>query len=369
VSASAGSGLGAPPRPRTYTRAVPSEDQVVRYVDVAGRPVAYAALGSGPPLVLGGWWSGHLALDWASARFRRFVERLTARFTVVRYDRPGTGLSDRTAPMPRTGEEEAAVVAGLADALGLDRFSLLGGSSGSVVAVWCAASLGPRVERLVLYGSFAHGQDIAPPSAREAMVDVVRRHWGLGSRALADVFTPSATAEERAELARAQRAVMEPDEAADALAAVYELDCREQLAALAAVPTLVVHRRDDRAIPAALGEDVAHRVPGATYLELPGQDHFPWFGDAVVVADVARAHLEGKDPRAVVAARSPGAALTDRELEILRLVAAGRTDDEIAEQLVLSPHTVHRHVSNIRSKLGVSSRAAAAAWSARHADL
>ena len=342
---------------------------MVHHVDVEGRSVAYAALGAGPPLLLGGWWSGHLALDWGNPRFRRFVERLTARFTVVRYDRPGTGLSDRTASPPGSATEEVAVVEGVADALGLRRFSMLGGSSGSVVAVWCAAALSERVESLVLYGSFARGRDVADPAARAAMVDVVRRHWGLGSRALADVFMPSATAEERADFARFQRVAMTPDEAADALAAVYALECRDQLESLASVPTLVLHRRGDRAIPLALGEDVARRVPGATFVELPGQDHLPWCGDAMVVADATLAHLEGKDPRAVVVARSSGAALTPRELEVLRLVAAGRTDAEIAEQLVLSSHTVHRHVSNVRTKLGVSSRAAAAAWAARHADL
>jgi LuxR family maltose regulon positive regulatory protein len=64
--------------------------------------------------------------------------------------------------------------------------------------------------------------------------------------------------------------------------------------------------------------------------------------------------------------RREPAILTPRELEVLRLVAEGLSDPEIAARLVLSEHTVHRHVANIRSKLRQPSRAAAAAYAARN---
>ncbi|WP_199424776.1 alpha/beta fold hydrolase [Actinotalea solisilvae] len=348
------------------------DEQRVHHADVGGRSVAWAATGSGPPLVVAGWWSSHLAVDWRDARFRRFVTRLGEHARVVRYDRPGTGLSARDGPPPASFAEEVAVLTGLVGALGLDEVAMLGASSGAGVAAGAAAELSvrrPRVTHLVLYGGYARGTDVASDAARAAMLDVVRGHWGLGSRVLADVFMPSASAAERDRFARSQRTLGTPEEAAAQLRHAYALDARAVLPALGAVPTLVLHRRGDRAIPFALGEDLAARVPNARLVALAGEDHLPWLGDATAVVDATVAHLEGRAARPTSSPGRSDRALTPRELEVLRLVAAGLTDAEIARELVLSPHTVHRHVANVRTKLGVTSRAAAAAWAARHAGL
>jgi pimeloyl-ACP methyl ester carboxylesterase/DNA-binding CsgD family transcriptional regulator len=335
--------------------------------------VAWTATGTGPPLVVAGWWSSHLAVDWRGARFRQFVSRLGEHVQVVRYDRPGSGLSDRDGPPPASLAEEVAVLTGLVDAIALDRFAMFGASSGAAVAAGTAAALSTerpgRVTGLVMYGGYARGADIASTEGRTALLDVVRGHWGLGSRVLADVFMPSASATERDHFARLQQTFGSPEEAVAQLQHVYELDARAILPALAAIPTLVLHRRDDRAIPFALGEDLAARIPNAQLLALSGHDHFPWLGDPKAVLDATLAHLAGQEVRATTGAAGSEAALTARELEVLRLVAAGLTDAEIAGQLLISAHTVHRHVSNVRTKLGVTSRAAAAVWAARHAGL
>ena len=340
---------------------------------MAGRSVAWTATGTGPPLVVAGWWSSHLGVDWRDARFRHFVNRLGEHVQVVRYDRPGAGLSDRDGPPPASLDEEVAVLTGLVDVIGLDGFAMFGASSGAPVAAGAAAALSAerpgRVTGLVMYGGYARGADIASADARTAMVDVVRSHWALGTRVLADVFMPSASATERDHFARLQRTLGTPEEAADQLQHAYGLDARAILPALAETPTLVLHRRDDRAIPFALGEDLAARIPNAAFLALSGRDHFPWLGDARAVVDATLAHLAGRDVRPTTGAGGSEVALTARELEVLRLVAAGLTDAEIAGHLVLSAHTVHRHVSNIRVKLGVTSRAAAAVWAARHGGL
>lgn len=341
-------------------------DQVVRYAEVAGRTVAWSEVGEGPAVVVGGWWCSHLAVDWRDELFRRFTATLAERHRVIRYDRPGAGLSDRDGPSPRTREEEVAVLVGLADAIGLERMSVLGASSGAVVAAATAAAHPDRVERLVVYGGYAHGADVASPSARAALVDVVRRHWGLGSRMLADVFMPGATAQERATFATYQRQVAPAETAAAELERVYDHDARDVLGTIRA-PTLVLHRRDDRAIPFALGQDLAARIPGARFEALEGADHFPWRGAGAAVARAVAAFLAGEDLEAPSGESPPAGvdSLSRRELEVLDLVADGLTDAQIAERLTLSPHTVHRHVSNIRTKLGVPSRAAAAARAAR----
>jgi pimeloyl-ACP methyl ester carboxylesterase/DNA-binding CsgD family transcriptional regulator len=338
------------------------EDQVVRHITVGGDGVAYSVVGTGSPLLVAGWWCSHLTLNWQDPDFRGYLSRLAERHTVVRYDRPGCGASDRTGTTPEDLDAEIAVMAGLLDALGLDRVAVVGASSAAAAAAGLAATRPATVERLVLYGSFARGEDIASPAARAMMLDVISGHWGLGSRLLADVFIPGATNDEREAFAQLQRQSATREQAARSLAAAYALDATDHLAVLT-VPTTVLHRKDDRAVPFALGVDVARQIRGSRFVELEGEDHFPWRGDAAAVADATLRALGHHVPAKPT---PPGAdAVTDREREILRLVADGLTDAQIGERLMLSPHTVHRHIANARTKLGVRSRAAAAAALAR----
>jgi DNA-binding CsgD family transcriptional regulator len=142
-------------------------------------------------------------------------------------------------------------------------------------------------------------------------------------------------------------------------------DVRDQLA-LVKAPTLVVHRREDRAVPYRLGREVAAGITGATLVPLEGSAHFPWAGDADSVVRALSGVLTTEDPPERPAREELVAALLSRrEREVLTLVANGLTDGEIAEQLIVSPHTVHRHVANIRHKLGRGSRTAAVAEAAR----
>jgi pimeloyl-ACP methyl ester carboxylesterase/DNA-binding CsgD family transcriptional regulator len=347
--------------------------QTIRFVDVGARRVAVGTVGEGPPVIIGGWWMSHLEHDWRNSDFRRFVQALGRYRTVIRYDRPGTGLSaDGLAP-PATLAEELAVLTGVLDALRLERIGLYAASSGGPVACALAAARPAAVERLVLYGSYADGTEIADAAARETILGVVRTHWGLGSRVLADIFMPTGGADERAAFAEYQREVASPELAAAALEAVYSYDVREVLTDISA-PTTVVARSGDSAIPARLGTELAAAIPGAELTVLDGIEHLPWRGDAAAAATAILTGLGVRDPQVDIPAgpeqdpaEQPAAdtELTERELEVLRLVALGRSDREIAEELVLSPHTVHRHVANIRTKLRLPSRAAAAAHAAR----
>jgi pimeloyl-ACP methyl ester carboxylesterase/DNA-binding CsgD family transcriptional regulator len=333
-------------------------DQVVRHARVLGEDVAYSIVGEGPPVVIGGWWCSHLALNWEDPTFRDYVSRIADRHSVVRYDRPGTGVSARGGRVPTDLADEVAVFAGLLDALELRRVDIIGASSGGATAAAYAAACPDRVAHLILYGAFARGAEIAPEAARAAMLDAVSGHWGLGSRLLADVFVPGASNTEREAFAAFQRQSASPELARESLAAAYRLDASSALAGLR-TPTTVLHRRDDRAVPFALGVDVAKRVRHAHFVALEGEDHFPWHGDRQAVADETLRALGHRVPQRRL---PPGPqALTAREREVLKLVAEGLTDAEIGELLVLSPHTVHRHVANARIKLGVRSRAAAAA--------
>jgi pimeloyl-ACP methyl ester carboxylesterase/DNA-binding CsgD family transcriptional regulator len=344
---------------------VSSHSQLVRFAEVKGRRVAWAAVGEGPPIVLGPWWMSHLELDWANPRCRQFISALARHRTVIRYDRPGTGLSDRDGPPPVTLDDEVGLLAGVVDAVGAGSVVVFAGSAGGPIAVRYAAAHPRRVERLVLYGSYLNGAAIGDPASRELLLDLIRRHWGLGSRVLADVLIPGATAAERDAFVAFQRASAPAELAARLLDATYTFSV-EDVAGEVRSPTAVLHRRNDRAIPFELGRQLAARIPDASFLALEGVDHLPWYGDA---AAVVRAVLEfvGIDrPHGQLGARrAPDTDLSARELEILQLVAAGLSDAEIAERLVLSPHTVHRHVANIRTKLRLPSRAAAVAHATR----
>ncbi|HEY5882518.1 MAG TPA: alpha/beta fold hydrolase, partial [Nakamurella sp.] len=338
------------------------EDQVVRTATVAGDTLAYSVVGDGPPVVIGGWWCSHLRLNWQDRLFREFFFRLASRHSIIRYDRPGSGASGPDGAIPHGLDDEVAVMAGVVDALGLERFGLVGASSGAATAAAYTAARPHQVNRLVLYGSFARGADIAPDAARTALLEVIATHWGLGSRLLADVFVPGSSADERDAFARFQRQSATREQAVRSLTASYAMDVTDHLARVP-VPTCVIHRRDDRAVPFALGADVARRVRGSTFVALDGVDHFPWRGDADAVAD---AMLRGLGHRIPTRPTIPGPdAITEREREVLVLVADGLTDAQIADRLTVSPHTVHRHIANARTKLGVRSRAAAAATLAR----
>jgi pimeloyl-ACP methyl ester carboxylesterase len=326
-------------------------DQQIRFCEVDGRRIAYATAGEGPPLVLPAYWGSHLELEWTFPEFRAFISALAADRTVIRYDRLGTGLSDRVRP-ERPGVE--AELRTLEAVIG-DRgpVSLLGISWGACVAAAYAARR--PVEALAMVGGFAHGADAAPEPLREAILATVRAHWGTGSRLLSDVWVPGAGTATRDDFAALQRAAADAETAAAMLEAIYATDVRGVLADIDA-PTLVIHRRDDKAIPFEMGRDLAARIPGARLIALDGEIHLPWLGDreSVLVAlgaQQAEPVLDGP--------------LSPREQEVLRLIAAGLSDAEIAERLIVSPHTVHRHVANIRTKLRQPSRAAAAAHAVR----
>jgi pimeloyl-ACP methyl ester carboxylesterase/DNA-binding CsgD family transcriptional regulator len=346
------------------------EEQTIRFTSERGRRIAWAQSGDGPPLLLSGWWMSHLELNWQEPRFRALVEGLGRHRTVIRYDAPGTGASaDGRLPSGSIEDEEMALAA-VAAAAGAIPADLLAASSGAPVGVAYAAANPERVRKLVLYGGYASGSGIADAGTREEIARLVREHWGLGSRVLADMFMPTADGGERQAFVEYQRRVASAESAAGGLERVYDFDVAAQLGQVQ-VPSVVLHRREDRAIPFELGRELAAGLPDARFIALDGADHYPWFGDSeqmlraalhalgIEAADVPEVRRENGRP-------DPGVEdLTERETEVLALVASGLSEREIAERLVLSPHTVHRHVANVRTKLGLPTRAAAAAAAAR----
>jgi pimeloyl-ACP methyl ester carboxylesterase/DNA-binding CsgD family transcriptional regulator len=352
-------------QPLSQGAQAPAPHRQVRFcTGPQGVRIAYATVGRGPALLVPAAWISHLELLWQDPAYRAFFGPLAADRMVVQYDRPGCGLSGAW-PGPQGLETDMAVLEAVADHLGLERFDLLGISLGVPVSVAFAARFPQRVGRLILYGGFADGRQIAAPDVRLAMLDMIRAHWGLGSELLADVFLPEGSAETKALFARLQRAAASADSAVEVLAQCYETDVTDLLARVSA-PTSVLHRRDDRAIPYRAGRELAAQIPGAQLVTLPGRSHFPFVGEAAVVVRAIREFL-GDPPGAPPP--GPAGELTARQRQVAALIAEGMTNRQIATRLGIEERSAEGHVERIRHRLGVSSRAQIAAWWARRSPV
>ena len=117
-----------------------TQGAAIRFLRFAGRRVAYAVTGDGPPLVAPAWWVSHLELDWGDQTFRRLWESVGEGYTVVRYDRLGVGMSDREVRVEDlTLDSEVALLRAVLDELALEKVVLVGGSSGGCAAIAFAA--------------------------------------------------------------------------------------------------------------------------------------------------------------------------------------------------------------------------------------
>ena len=333
----------------------------IRYCATPAGRVAYSVTGRGPALLCDSGWVTHLTGQLTLFSFGAFLGRLAERFTVIRYDKPGCGLSDRDVTDLSLDSQVTAAMA-VADAARARRFSLFGASQGGQLAATIAARHPDRVDSLVLYGTCADGSALAPAEVRESIVALMRAHWGLGSKMLTGIFIPDPDPGEVETLRQLQRSTASAEVAGGLLEAYYQSDITGLLPDVRA-RTLVLHREADPATGFALGRQVAMLIPGATLVPLPGTSHLYYHGEWAAVLEAMLGFLAGAG---VGAGRAGGPRLTSRELEVARLVADGLTNQAIASRLSVAPRTAEAHVENIRRKLEVRSRAQIAAWVARN---
>jgi pimeloyl-ACP methyl ester carboxylesterase len=253
-------------------------EQQIRFCTASdGLRLAYSIVGQGPALVVPPPWISHQELGWQEPVYRRFWERLANHHTLVCYDRPGTGLSDRT-QTEFSLDLDVQNLETVIDHLKLKRLALLGYSWGGPVAVAYTAKYPRRVSHLILYGTYARGAAITTDEVKSSLISLVRAHWGIGSKVLADLFTPGADAAGIESWAKYQRECTTPEIAAKILDQVYKADVVRLLPSLQ-VPTLVLHRQQERAMPVRCGRELASLIPNARFVSLVGRDHLPWLGD------------------------------------------------------------------------------------------
>jgi pimeloyl-ACP methyl ester carboxylesterase/DNA-binding CsgD family transcriptional regulator len=320
-----------------------------------GTAVRFAVAGAGPVAIYVPGWVSHLELGWALPAERAFYEGLAAGRTLVRYDRPGCGLSDPT-DRDDIVDLELEVLAAVSSAVGTDRFDLIGASFGAPLAARWAARNPRTVARLVLYGGWVDGAQVAAPAVRRHVLGLVAQHWGLASDLLTEIFAPEADAGFRAVFARYQRESATAAMAHRLLSASYDIDISDDIGRVTA-PTTVIHRQDDRAAPLAEGQRLANGIGGAELIVLSGRTHIPVLGDAHAVLSAMRSGL-----KLPPLDRPTPPTLTSRQLEVAALVARGFSNRQIAAELVITERSAESHVERIRARLGFRSRAQIAAW-------
>ena len=335
-------------------------EQNIRFCELDARRIAYATVGEGPPLVFGAKWVSHLEEEWDDPLARAFYGNLAQNHRVVRYDRLGAGLSDRELRTQPTVANETSVIERVIDAAGGGQpVTLFACSCAALVTASLAARSPQRLDKIVFFGSYASRDDL-PEVTRRSLIDFVRVNWGLAAQMLAGLILPHASGDEIAALSRHKRRAADGEVAAAFLELELFGDARPYLPSVT-MPALVLHRRGDRAVPISRGRELAALLPNARFVALSGDSHLPHVDDQ---REVQRALAGFLDDAAPFDANGDSP-LSQREAEVLRLVAEGLSNREIASSLVLSEHTVHRHVANILRKLTQSSRAAAAAQATR----
>jgi pimeloyl-ACP methyl ester carboxylesterase len=242
--------------------------------------LAFAMSGSGPPLVKPANWLTHLEYDWESPVWRHWLRELSRDRTLVRYDERGCGLSDRDAA-DLSFDAWVADLETVVDAMGLERFPLIGISQGCAVAIAYAVRHPERVSRLVLYGGFARGV-IAKAKTPEQLEEVtmVTRNiplgWGQDNPAFrlffAARFLPEGTPEQMRWFSDLQRITTSPKTGARLLDTAATLDV-SALAPLVRAPTLVLHVRGDGVATFGEGRRLAALIPGARFVPLEGRNH------------------------------------------------------------------------------------------------
>jgi RNA polymerase sigma factor (sigma-70 family) len=352
-----------------YDRPLKHETRFCTSPDGVG--LAYAIDGEGPPLIKAGNWMTHLDYDRQSPVWRHWVRELSRGHTLVRYDERGCGLSDREFVGTPTLDTYVGDLASVADAAGLERFALLGVSGGGPTAIEYAVRNPERVSHLVLYGTYVRGRYRRGESEAEQSrltIDLMRVGWGgrvpAFRQLFSSIFIPSAGEEQKRWYDDMQQASSSGEMAARLWLSNTQIDISDTARRITQ-PALVLHARQDGAVPYEEGRRLASLLPDARFVTLEGENHILQEGEPAWEAFLSelRAFL-GDDERGTAVAADLSE-LSEREREVLRLVAAGMSNEQIAERLFLSTRTVERHLSNVYAKLRLSGKSARAAAAAR----
>jgi class 3 adenylate cyclase len=270
-----------------------------RYAKSGDYHIAYQVHGSGEiDLVWAPSYFSHIEVQMEESSFRRFVNRLGTFSRVILFDKRGTGLSDRVADMPGLDDRMDDFRAVL-DAVGSETTALLGTCEGGALSALFAATYPDRTRALVLANSFARATAAEDypwaesPEEWQEHAASTSENWGSGQ--WLDRFAPSAVHDPRVQewWPRFQRLAVSPNAIRTLLLMNAEIDVRNVLASVN-VPTLVMHSAGDKLCAIGGARYMTEQLPEAQFVELPGADHYIWFGpDAERFADEIERFLTG----------------------------------------------------------------------------
>ena len=340
-----------------------------------GVSLAFTVAGSGPPVVFVPWVPfSNLSMEWQHPVLRRAFELLARRLTVVHYDGRGTGHSQRDvfdlSLDAMVGDLEA-----VADRLGLAELSLIGQYNSCPHAIAYAARHPDRVRRMVLFGGSARGWNAMSASQTQALLGLIEQDWELFADTAAHQWLGWSAGESGRAMASAIKDAVTPQVARATMQAASAADVTQMLPDVTA-PTLVLHRTGMSQIPVSVPRALATALPRGRLVLLDGEQPTLFMDDPGSVASMILGFLcDGIEPAGATAVAAedarpappalPPRGLTPRETEVLRLLADGETNAQIARRLGLSTHTVERHVANLYRKIGARGRADATAYALR----
>lgn len=337
-----------------------------------GIRIAHARHGQGPPLIVVACWLSHLQHDWQSPVWRHFLDELGEFTTLIRYDLRGHGLSD-WAVNDFSLEAQLSDLEAVIESEGLERFALLGMSGNSPVALAYAARHPRRVTRVILYGGWAGWPSEASSQDQleeAAWVAMMRAGWARPDPTFRRVFTrsfiPDATELQMRWFDDLQRMSAPVENVIAARASRRSINVSDELPSVSC-PTLVLHALGDRVTDYESGHDAAMLIPDARLVPLESRNHILLADEPAWQTFVGEVHAFMAPDRDLEVSHESAAnvaALSRRELAIVRLTAQGLDNAAIAERLVLSIRIIERHLSNAYLKLGVSGRAARTAAAA-----
>ena len=242
-----------------------------------GVKLAYSLFGQGPTLVYPAPWVTNLDFFLKDQFTLKFWMRLANDFTVVLYDKHGCGQSDRDRN-DFTLKSDLLDLETIIESLGLKDITLFGISAAGPLSIVYSTTQPEKVKRLILYGAFVRGKATGKKDFQSALISLIRSAWGVGSKALSEIFVPGATKEHRDIYAKFQRDSCSAEIAAKLMELNYSLDVSDRLLEIKS-PTLVLHRDGDKIAPIEQGRELAKRIPNACFKVFKGDIHLPWFGD------------------------------------------------------------------------------------------
>jgi pimeloyl-ACP methyl ester carboxylesterase/DNA-binding CsgD family transcriptional regulator len=334
-----------------------------------GTHIAYATMGSGPPLVRAAGWLSHLEHDAKNPICVPYWNEYSRCHTFIRYDLRGNGLSDRNVA-DMSFDAWVKDLEAVVDAAGLEKFSLIGTSAGAPISIAYAARHPERVEKMMLHGGFVRGirvRNVRPEQVEQldALNHMLEVGWGTKNSAFRQIFSslliPTGSAEQWEWWNELQRASCSGIVAAQTLGIMQWIDVRD-LASKVQCPTLITHSTGDTSIPFAEGRLTASLIPNAKLIALDDRNHIVMEGGPAwerFVEEFRKFFGTDMSLNPQAAAQGVFPQLSLREIEVLDLIARGMDNDQIAARLELSPKTVRNHITSIFAKLEIYTRSKA----------